>query len=170
MYPQVEAKYAAKLKPAKEAKKDGPTMMEIDGDKPTTTTTTTSSSMKEEEEKKLSPEEVAERKKAKRKMERAQMRKTSAVEAATLERGMLVAMLERDRDDRLRAVADRLREEKARLNREWQEQRERHLHQASHPTLHFPVFPPVHVTPIAVPVMAVPPSAPPLEEEQTYFY
>lgn len=169
-YREVEAKYAAKLKPAKEAKKDGPTMMEIDGDKPTTTTTTTSSSMKEEEEKKLSPEEVAERKKAKRKMERAQMRKTSAVEAATLERGMLVAMLERDRDDRLRAVADRLREEKARLNREWQEQRERHLHQASHPTLHFPVFPPVHVTPIAVPVMAVPPSAPPLEEEQTYFY
>jgi len=163
---QVEAKYGAKLKPAKEAKKDGPTLMEIDGEKPTTTTATTTSGKKEDEEKKLTPEEVAERKKAKRKMERAQMRKTSAVEAATMERGMLVAMLERDRDDRLRVVADRLREEKARLNREWQEQRERHLHQAHYPTLHFPVFPPILVTPVT----AAPPSAPPLEEEQTYFY
>ncbi len=87
-----------------------------------------------------------------------------------MERGMLVAMLERDRDDRLRVVADRLREEKARLNREWQEQRERHLHQTHYPTLHFPVFPPILVTPTSIPVMAAPPSAPPLEEEQTYFY
>ena len=66
--------------------------------------------------------------KAQQKLSAASERKTSVVEAATAERKLVVAMLERDRDGQLHVIDERLSGEKARLNQEWLALRQPQLH------------------------------------------
>jgi hypothetical protein len=107
-----------------------------------------------------------EAKKAERKLAKARSKRDGALEAARLELTLLTTVLESDRDDRLRAVDGRLRADKERLNAEWVDQREHHLHSA-YPVLHFPeaaapLFPPLAGVPFPG---AFAPSAPPIETQ-----
>jgi hypothetical protein len=161
-YGKVETKYGKRtIKPRRNASDPTPKTkssthsepMEVDGED------VVSSSPEPE----VDPVEA---KKAERKLAKARSKRDGALEAARLELTLLTTVLESDRDDRLRAVDGRLRADKERLNAEWVDQREPHLHSA-YPILHFPeaaapLFPPLAGVPFTG---AFAPSAPPIETQ-----